>query len=66
MAKYKYTTCDEIGGVGLDCKKESCKHHSFLGCHGADDPMNQTACRLQLNEFNECINNNFSKFEPIE
>jgi len=51
---------------GLDCKKDNCIHYGHLGCHGGDDPMNQTACRLSLEEFDECINNDFSRFKEAD
>lgn len=39
----------------LDCKKKECRNYGGLGCHGCDDPMNQTACRLELNEAVKCL-----------
>jgi len=64
IRNYKIQSCDEIGGEGLDCKKEDCKHHSVLGCHGCDDPQNQSACKLPLVRFLECINNNYKHYVP--
>lgn len=40
---------------GLDCGRTDCKHYGGLGCHGADDPMNQTACKLNLKQGMECL-----------
>lgn len=39
----------------LDCERIECTHYGGLGCHGGDDPMNQTACLLDLNEAMECL-----------
>ncbi len=41
--------------VRFDCERIECINYGGLGCHGADDPMNQTCCRLDLNKAMECI-----------
>lgn len=40
----------------FDCEKTDCIHYGGIGCHGTDDPMNQTCCRLDLNEATKCLN----------
>ncbi len=39
----------------LDCERIECVNYGGLGCHGCDDPMNQTCCRLDLSDAMECI-----------
>lgn len=39
----------------LDCERIECINYGGIGCHGCDDPMNQTCCRLDLNDAMECI-----------
>lgn len=40
----------------IDCENEGCENYGGLGCHGCDDPLNQTACKLELNDAKECLN----------
>lgn len=40
----------------MDCENYHCGNYGGLGCHGCDDPMNQTCCRLELNKAAECLN----------
>ena len=42
--------------VKLDCEKKDCIYYGGLGCHGSDDPMNQTCCRLDLSKATKCLN----------
>jgi len=39
----------------LDCERIECIQYGGLGCHGADDPLNQTCCRLDLNKATKCL-----------
>ena len=39
----------------LDCGEAECIHYRWLGCHGCDDPMNQSACALPLDDGYECL-----------
>lgn len=47
---------------GLDCGRTDCKHYGGLGCHGNDDPMNQTSCKLNLKQGMECLNSKGTLF----
>ena len=51
----------------LDCEKKDCIHYGGLGCHGTDDPMNQTCCRLDLNEATKCLNDpNYPMYKTMD
>lgn len=39
----------------LDCEKKDCVNYGGLGCHGTDDPLNQTCCWLKLNKAKRCL-----------
>ncbi len=39
----------------LDCGEAECIHYRWLGCHGCDDPANQSACALRLEKGYECL-----------
>lgn len=43
----------------LDCGEAECRHYRWLGCHGCDDPMNQSACALPLDDGYECLMSEF-------
>lgn len=51
---------------GLDCGRTDCYHYGGLGCHGNDDPMNQTCCKLVLKQGTECLDSKGTLFyKPV-
>lgn len=41
----------------LDCERIECINYGGLGCWGTGgDPLNQTCCRLELNDATKCLN----------
>ena len=46
-----------------DCERKDCIHYGGLGCHGCDDHLNQTACKLELNKAIVCMRQGYTYYE---